>query len=67
MPMATMFDDVCRRVKSTDGEEEVCSVNLLKWLLDPTAVNLLGSKSDTCEDHRIRWTTYTNIKMWFDN
>ena len=25
------------------------------------------AKHNNCEDHRIQWTTYKKLRMWFDN
>ena len=43
------------------------NTSLMKKLLQETDVDLLYGKTQTAEDRRIKWTTYTHIKMWFDN
>ena len=40
---------------------------LVRHLMAATAVDLLVSKSEMAEDRRIKWTTYDNLKTWFDN
>ena len=40
---------------------------LLNRVLMSTAKYLDASKMEYCKDPRIRWTTYTNISLWFDN
>ena len=40
---------------------------LLNRVLLDTAKYLDASKMEYCEDRRIRWTTYSNINIWFDN
>jgi hypothetical protein len=41
--------------------------DFLKRVLKDTAVNLNPGKCKTVEDRRIRWTTYKNLCLWFDN
>ena len=57
------------RVNACMGDDLAKNVNtsLMRRLLQETAVDLLCGKTQTAEDRRIKWTTYTNIKMWFDN
>ena len=57
------------RVNACMGNDLAKHVNtsLMRRLLQETAVDLLCDKTQTAEDRRIKWTTYTNIKMWFDN
>ena len=43
------------------------SPKLLDRLLPTTATNLQGGYEKKAEDRRIRWTTYSNLKLWFDN
>ena len=44
------------------------SLSLVKRLINETAVDILrSSKSNKAEHRRILWTTYNNIKIWFDN
>ena len=43
------------------------SYKLLDRVLSATAVSLLATKGNNVEDRRIIWTTYNNLKMWFDN
>ena len=40
---------------------------LLKRLLKKTATELSCGKVNNAEERRVRWTTYFNIKSWFDN
>ncbi len=46
---------------------QALSLTLLRRLLNSTVVDFLAIKGKTQEDRRILWTTYDNIKMWFDN
>ena len=41
--------------------------NLLNQILKDTAINIGGTRCIGQEERRIRWTTYHNIKSWFDN
>lgn len=43
------------------------SYKLLDRVLSATAISLLATKGNNVEDRRIIWTTYTNLKMWFEN
>ncbi len=40
---------------------------LLDRLLRDTAININATSCDGQEERRIRWTTYNNIKSWFEN
>ena len=40
---------------------------LLVRLLKKTAAELRCGKANNAEERRVRWTTYFNIKSWFDN
>jgi len=40
---------------------------LLRRVLSEVAISLNASKTQSAEDRRIRWTTYKNLSMWFDN
>jgi hypothetical protein len=40
---------------------------LLKRVLDATAMDLRKTKGHNAEDRRVRWTKYKNISMRFDN
>ena len=40
---------------------------LLKRVLDATAMDFRKTKRHNAEDRRVRWTKYKNILMWFDN
>ena len=55
------------RVNACVGKEKSTSVSLVRRLLKATAVDIYADKSVPVEDRRIRWTTYTNLKTWFDN
>ncbi len=41
--------------------------HLLNRLLKSTALELTSGRSNNVEERRVRWTTYFNIKSWFDN
>mmetsp|Transcript_24214 Transcript_24214/g.44508 ORF Transcript_24214/g.44508 Transcript_24214/m.44508 type:complete len:349 (+) Transcript_24214:479-1525(+) len=49
------------------GREKSVSMHLLDRILKETAVDILSKVSDNVEDRRVRWTTYNNLKSWFDN
>ena len=36
-------------------------------VLKDTAIDMNTAKHNNCEDRRIQWTTYKNLRMWFDN
>ena len=55
------------RIAAFFDDEDVCSVRVMNNLLKATAIDLLASKGQTAEHRRIQWTTYNNIKTWFDN
>ena len=40
---------------------------LLCRVLSEVAISLNASKTQSAEDRRIRWATYKNLSMWFDN
>eukprot|EP00804_Cyclotella_cryptica_P024959 CCRYP_015507-RC/>CCRYP_015507-RC protein AED:0.06 eAED:0.04 QI:0/0/0/1/0/0/2/0/553 len=41
--------------------------HLLSCLLKSTALELTSGRSNNVEERRVCWTTYFNIKSWFDN
>jgi hypothetical protein len=41
--------------------------HLLNRLLKSTALELTSGRSNTVEERWVHWTTYFNIKSWFDN
>ncbi|KAL7547200.1 hypothetical protein ACHAWF_012800 [Thalassiosira exigua] len=41
--------------------------SLFKRLIREIAIDLLAAKSKCDEERRILWTTYNNLKMWFQN
>ena len=54
-------------VNACIGKEQSTADSLVIRLLKATAVDIYADKSVPVEDRRIRWTTYTNLKMWFNN
>ena len=40
---------------------------LLRRLLSKTDIYLAAIVQQPVEDHRIRWTTYSNLMLWFDS
>ncbi len=48
-------------------ETKTLSKQLLNRLLAETAIDLLATKGRNVEERRILWTTYRNLKSWFDN
>ena len=55
------------RIAAFFGDTDTCSVSMMRNLLKATAIDLLASKGKIAEHRRIQWTTYNNIKTWFDN
>ncbi len=49
------------------GDADVFAVEVMKNLQKATAIDLLASKNYTAEHQQIQWTTYNNIKTWFNN
>ena len=41
--------------------------HLLNRVLQECALNLLGSKAESVEQRRIMWTSYYNLRMWFNS
>ena len=41
--------------------------NTVERALVEIALNTDNSTAERAEERRIRWTTYRNLKMWFDN
>ena len=42
-------------------------MSLLNRILQATHMDILSTQTKTVEDRRIIWTTYNNLKSWFDN
>ncbi|KAL7532024.1 hypothetical protein ACHAWF_009676 [Thalassiosira exigua] len=55
------------RVNAVVGKEDSVSFSLFNRLLKETAVDFFSGKSKNGEERRILWTTYHNLKMWFEN
>ena len=55
------------RVIQVMGKEKNVSMHLIDRILKETAVDILSKVCDNVEDRRVRWTTYNNLKSWFDN
>mgnify|MGYP006893427141 CR=1 FL=1 len=55
------------RVLRVMEKEQYVTGKLLDRILDETAIDLLSNVSENVEDRRVRWTTYTNLKSWFNN
>ena len=56
-----------KRVCRVMGKENVVNCHLLNRVLKETAVDLLSKHTTNVEDRRVKWTTYNNLKSWFDN
>ena len=52
-------------VKTMDMESPEAG-KLLDRLLCDTAQDIHVEKLNCAEDRRVRWTTYQNLKLWFD-
>ena len=57
--------DRINRVMGRDSHN--LSFKLLDRILAETAIDLHCSKVNDVEERRILWTTYKNLKMWFNN
>jgi hypothetical protein len=55
------------RILRVMAKEQYVSGKLLDRILDETAIDLLSKVTENVEDRRVRWTTYTNLKSWFNN
>lgn len=53
------------RVPSSDSKHP--NRWLLRRILEHTGIELFVSKEKKAEERRIKWTTYKNLSMWFDN
>ncbi len=53
-------------VKTMDMESREAG-KLLDWLLPDTAQDIHVEKLNCAEDRPVRWTTYQNLKLWFDS
>ena len=42
-------------------------IKLVIWLMNVNVIDLAPGRSSTAEQRRITWTTYHNIKSWFEN
>ena len=51
---------------ATDDEDMSRSERLLNRLLRDTEIDLKADIQNPIEDRRRRWTTYANLKLWFD-
>ena len=56
-----------RVMKVMGKEENIVSTSLLNCILQAIAVEILSTLTTNLEERRIIWTTYNNIKSWFDN
>ena len=45
----------------------VQATGLLNQVVHDTATDINAEKMNCAEDHRIRWTTYQNLDLWFDS
>ena len=54
-------------MKVMGKEENIVSTSLLNCILQETAVEILSTLTINVEYRRIIWTTYNNLKSWFDN
>ena len=56
------------RVNTCMNKDGSVSVSLVRRLFAETAVDLYcSSKNNAAEERRIAWTTYSNLKTWFEN
>ena len=40
--------------------------NMLNWILASCDVNFEVSLDVNVEEHRLRWTTFANLSLWFE-
>ena len=43
------------------------ATELIKRLCRDTAIHMKAGKLNFAEDRRVRWTTYSNLELWFDS
>jgi len=55
------------KIRLVMDKERNISQQLLDRLLRECAIDLLAEKSQSVEQRRIMWTSYTNLRMWFNN
>jgi hypothetical protein len=55
------------KVIKTKDWTQVQQKDFLQCVLKDSAINLDATKSTNAEDRWIRWTTYRNLSLWFDN
>ena len=67
----TSYKKLGARLKNTMfGDQELphdTGRTLLHRVFSEVAISLNASKTQSAEEQRIRWTTYKNMSMWFDN
>ena len=56
-----------RVMKVMGKEENIVSTSLLNRILQATAVEIFSTLTTNIEERRTIWTTYNNLKSWFDN
>ena len=49
------------------GKMSTIPYHTVERVLGEIALNMSNTGADKVEERRIRWTTYRNLKMWFDN
>ena len=54
-------------VMNQAGNNSQLSFKLLNRIITATAININASKVHSVEARRILWTTYKNLKVWFEN
>jgi hypothetical protein len=62
-PLAMKFSKVIKTKDWTQVQQK----DYLQCVLKDSAINLDATKSTNAQDRRIRWTTYRNLSLWFDN
>ena len=55
------------KIKAVLGDAVYCSSRMLGRVMQETTIDLMADVVHTAEQRRIQWTTYNNIKMWFEN
>ncbi len=60
--LAQLINEVVKREKRGP-----LSYKLIDRVLNHVAINLLAGKYNAIEEQRLRWKTYCNLKMWFEN
>ena len=48
-------------------KKRIVSMQLIDCILEEMAVDILSKVHGNAEDRRVGWTTYNNLKSWFND